>query len=350
MGVRLNPKNSPHQDDDHHPESPEQLIDHLLLIARTALHADHAVWIQTVNPTSTDSNQLMIPVRDASGVEVAAMVLYRKDTEWSKEDLELIHSLQALAQSMHDFKLMQKDLTQHEQMIFNQSGLFTLGQISAEIIHEINNPLAALHAGLSLLKIRADQPEISMDYLKDILKKLLDTTDRINKIVYNIKKLSRKTENDSVEAVSIRELIENSIYYCQQRFHAKGVQYESAQVPTDMKVNCRMLQISQVLVNLMNNAMDAVTGTEHPWVKLTVDQDQNWVVIKVIDSGQGISEKLLNRLFEPFFTTKSENGGTGLGLSISRNLLEANGGMLEYAETDGHTTFVVKLPISVQQA
>lgn len=350
MGVRLNQEDSPHQDDGHHQETATQLVDHLLKIAKVALKADDAIWIHPKDQTPTDSNRMVIPVCDGDGIETAAMVLYRKDSEWTKEDLELLPPLQSLAQSIYEFKIMQKDLKQHEQMMFSQSGLFTLGQISAEIIHEINNPLAALHAGLSLLKIRADQPEISMDYLKDILKKLLDTTDRINKIVYNIKKLSRKTENDPVEAVSIHELIENSIYYCQQRFHAKGVQYESAQVPSELKATCRMLQVSQVLVNLMNNAMDAVTGTEHPWVKLTVDQDQDWVVIKVIDSGQGIAEKLLNRLFEPFFTTKSENGGTGLGLSISRNLLEANGGVLEYAETDGHTTFVVKLPISVQQA
>ncbi len=128
-----------------------------------------------------------------------------------------------------------------------------------------------------------------------------------------------------------------------------GVQYEVVLNSNEMKAPCRMLQISQVLVNLMNNAMDAVAGTDHPWVKLIVDQDQEWVMIKVIDSGRGIAEKLLSRLFEPFFTTKEKDGGTGLGLSISRNLLEANGGLLEYAETDGHTTFVVKLPISVQQ-
>ena len=385
MGIRLEDPNHPHQDDEQHEKYGNfSMIERFLRIAKTALSADIAVWINVSENRATDhgvirsdpfadqtdeeglknertlilsvdeitfqQKRLLIPVHFEDGSKGAGLVFYRNSGSWTADDARLCEDVRSIATNILSCLSMQEDLRTHEHALFKKSGLITLGQISAEIVHEINNPLAALHAGLSLLKIRAESTDLSQDYLKDILKKLLDTTDRNNKIIYNIKKLSRKGENHPVEEFSIRELLDSSVFYCQQRLRALGIRFEGAIVPPHWKSSCRMIQISQVLVNLMNNAMDAVVGTEKPWVRISVDQDADWIVIKVIDSGRGISEKLLKRLFEPFFTTKSESGGTGLGLSISRNLLEANGGMLEYAETDGHTTFLIKLPNSVQES
>jgi signal transduction histidine kinase len=383
MGIRVEQPNDPHQDDDLQEKKSIGFIEQFLRIAKSALVADIAVWIgvsdrfpswkgpirlvgsavhfapvepselewvRSVDEVGLEPMKLVIPIDFECGTRVAGAIFYRDDGDWSANDLKLCEDIRVIAMQLLHCLSLQNEIKTHEHVLFKKSGLITLGQISAEIVHEINNPLAALHAGLSLLKIRAESTQLSQDYLKDILQKLLDTTNRINKIICSIKKLSRKGENDPVEEFSIRELLDSSVFYCQQRLRALGIHFEGAMVPQHWKSSCRMLQVSQVLVNLMNNAMDAVGGTENPWIKVTVEQVPDWTVIKVIDSGRGISEKLLSRLFEPFFTTKSESGGTGLGLSISRNLLEANGGMLEYAETDGHTTFVVKLPHSVQES
>jgi signal transduction histidine kinase len=385
MRIRVEHPNHPHQDNEQHEKYGDFLvIEQFLRIAKTALSADIAVWINVSEKIATDQGvirsdpsadrtdeeglnderelilsvdeitfqqkRLLIPVHFEVGSKGAGLVFYRNSGSWTADDARLCEDVRSIATNILSCLSMQEDLRTHERALFKKSGLITLGQISAEIVHEINNPLATLHAGLTLLKIKAESTDLSQEYLKDILQKLLDTTDRINKIIYNIKKLSRKGENDPVEAFSIREMLDSSVFYCQQRLRALGIRFEGAIVPPHWISSCRMIQISQVLVNLMNNAMDAVAGTEKPWVRISVDQDADWIVIKVIDSGRGISEKLLKRLFEPFFTTKSESGGTGLGLSISRNLLEANGGMLEYAETDGHTTFLIKLPNSVQES
>ena len=236
-----------------------------------------------------------------------------------------------------------------EKLLFLNSRLSTLGQMAIEITHEINNPVTSIQAGLALLKIRVNKPGFVIEQLNDHLSKMEAVAERLAAIVKNVKGFVCTPEKTKVDSVVVGDLINESISYCFERSKEFSVQILLDDVHSNLKVSCNKVQVSQVLVNLMNNSIDAVTGSHQPWLKLVTESDEPWVKIKVIDSGNGISEKLLKRLFEPFFTTKNTNGGTGLGLSISRKIIEANEGLLEYTETDGHTTFVVRLPKLVQQ-
>ncbi len=333
--------------------------------AEMVFHPDSPLGLETVSTHHSNEEKvgwksyseiillddaLMIPVWGNQKEPMAYSRFIKRRGQWPDLIHEWASHWQSVANASMNCMMMKNDLEQLGSMLIKQSRLATLGQMNAEIIHEINNPLAVLQAGLSLLKIRVDKPEFTLEYLKEVLDKLLRNTERISSIIYHVRKFSRSTEQEDVESSILNDLIESSIYYCEQRFRSLNVKFEKPIVPLDWKVNCRSVQVSQVLINLLNNAVDAAVNTDDPWVKMIVNQEGGWTMIQVMDSGRGISEKLLNRLFEPFFTTKSKNGGTGLGLSISRNLLEANGGLLEYAEIDGHTTFVVKLSSSVQQA
>ena len=106
----------------------------------------------------------------------------------------------------------------------------------------------------------------------------------------------------------------------------------------------RGTEISQVLVNLLNNADDAISKMPEKWIKLSVQNRSDWLEIRVTDSGHGIPPGDQKKLFQPFFTTKEIGKGTGLGLSISHGIVKNHGGELTLDTTSPNTCFVVRLP------
>jgi signal transduction histidine kinase len=114
-----------------------------------------------------------------------------------------------------------------------------------------------------------------------------------------------------------------------------------------LSISCREVQIAQVLLNLLENAFDAVMEQQgEKWIRIEVAVQAGSVVLSVIDSGPGIPPELKTRIMEPFFTTKEVGKGTGLGLSLSRAIVEEHGGKLELTEEAGHTCFSFRLPLA----
>lgn len=112
----------------------------------------------------------------------------------------------------------------------------------------------------------------------------------------------------------------------------------------EIKISCHPAQISQIILNLLNNSFDAVSVLEEKWVRLVVKENKNDVEIQVTDSGKGIPYEYQSKLTQPFFTTKASGKGTGLGLSISQVIAEAHHGELYLDKESKNTRFIVKLP------
>jgi two-component system CheB/CheR fusion protein len=116
-------------------------------------------------------------------------------------------------------------------------------------------------------------------------------------------------------------------------------------VDPGLRVRCREVQIVQILLNLLQNAFDAISSMDADrWIAIEVGVQKQKVALSVIDSGGGIAPGLRERIMEPFFTTKPPGKGTGLGLSISRSIAQDHGGELRYEERDGHTCFSLIFP------
>jgi C4-dicarboxylate-specific signal transduction histidine kinase len=113
-----------------------------------------------------------------------------------------------------------------------------------------------------------------------------------------------------------------------------------------LEILSRGTQISQVLVNLIHNAADAVAPLSERWVKLEFSKTDSMIEIRVIDSGTGIPTEIANKLMEPFFTTKTGGEGTGLGLSLAARIVADHHGELFYDAAAAHTTFVLRLPLA----
>lgn len=118
---------------------------------------------------------------------------------------------------------------------------------------------------------------------------------------------------------------------------------------TGINIEVRPTQISQVLLNLLSNAIDAVEKSNEKWIELRGFTRDHSVFITVTDSGKGIPPVVASRLMEPFFTTKEVGKGTGLGLSISKRIIEEYRGQLYYDTSSPQTRFVIELPISYHQ-
>jgi C4-dicarboxylate-specific signal transduction histidine kinase len=143
---------------------------------------------------------------------------------------------------------------------------------------------------------------------------------------------------------SVRKIIDDTLELCGKRFQQRAVALDVAPIPEDLRVECRSVQISQIVLNLLSNAYDAVETLDRRRIRITVESDAGHVYIGVADNGPGIAPELRGRIMEPFFTTKSVGQGTGLGLSVSRGLAELHGGNLTLDASSAETRFVLTLP------
>ena len=131
---------------------------------------------------------------------------------------------------------------------------------------------------------------------------------------------------------------------CQERINNNGTAVEVQYLKHDSSILCRPVEISQVLLNLINNSYQATSSYPHPWIKIIMEEVGDSFRMQVIDCGEKISPAIKQKLFQPFFTTKDIGVGTGLGLSISRGIIEEHKGKLYYQDDAPNTTFVIEIP------
>ena len=272
-----------------------------------------------------------------------------------------------LERAYTDLKNTQGQMLQNEKMA-------SIGQLAAGVAHEINNPIGFVSSNLNSLgkyverlnsfidrqgqliekyvtaddkqELKQLRKKLKIDFLLEDTEQLLDEslegTQRVQKIVQNLKTFSRLDESES-KAVDLNECLESTlnIVWNELKYKAR-IEKELTEIPL---VTCYPQQINQVFLNLLVNAGHAID--EQGTIRLRSWQEENMVCIAVSDTGCGIPEKNLNRLFEPFFTTKEVGKGTGLGLSISYDIIRKHGGdILVQSELGRGTTFTVQLPVN----
>ncbi len=149
---------------------------------------------------------------------------------------------------------------------------------------------------------------------------------------------------EKFESHKVKEIIQDTLGLCNEKFKSHGV-ILNLSVPEDLAIECNPLDVSQVLINLINNAFYAIKDHPEKEISIAAHAVGEHVTISVMDSGPGICPTLKSKILEPFFTTKPFGEGSGLGLSISNSILKVHNGELYLDETVGKTKFVVKLPV-----
>ncbi|MGY2572868.1 sensor histidine kinase [Vibrio sp. C8] len=215
-------------------------------------------------------------------------------------------------------------LRQTQDELIQAAKLAVLGQMSASISHELNNPLAAIRsfADNGRRFLANGKPERTDENLE----RISALTVRMAKISEQLKSFARKTETgDQVEA-QLLPLIINAKELMQPQFKSHYVEFEIKAPESPIRCSINPIQLEQVIINLLTNAIQAVDEQDIKKVVLTLEQHQNHVYIHVDDSGSGLNLNQIKNLFEPFFTTKKN--GLGLGLSISQQIMHGMGGDL----------------------
>lgn len=220
--------------------------------------------------------------------------------------------------------------------------LSALGELATGIAHEINNPLAIIAGRTAQLKQLLDKPEIDRQQIRGLLDKLTDTTDRMTKIVRTLRSLCRNDATGPGELCSVRAIVLDTVEICRGRLKHQGVRIDVEGVPEGLMIHARASEISQVLINLLCNAMDAVGELDERWVRVTAAAVVTGIEIRVEDSGQGIPHDIQNEILKPYFTTKSD--GSGLGLSIVSMIIERHRGTFFIDKQARNTAFVINLP------
>jgi two-component system C4-dicarboxylate transport sensor histidine kinase DctB len=248
---------------------------------------------------------------------------------------ELTEEIDVRHQAERTLRTTQDELIQAGKMA-------VLGQMSAGITHELNQPLTALrtmsdNAVILLERGRLDDASKNLGTISRLVENMATITRQL-------KVFARK--GTSVKApVSLRNAIKNALFLVERRIELEQVRLE-LQIPDgDVVALGDSNRLEQVLVNLFNNALDSMAGVDHPCLFVAVRRAQDRVVVAVSDNGAGLSDEVAGHLFEPFFTTKEQGAGLGLGLVISAQIVREFGGSLNGKNgPQGGAEFTIDLP------
>ena len=236
-------------------------------------------------------------------------------------------------------------LSQQQSKMAASARLSALGEMAGGIAHEINNPLAIINLRTHQLSQLAKKGPISPEDAGIVASGIEATAQRISKIVRSLQKVSRESEGDPFDIVPLKEILDETLELCYQRMLNNGINVKLPQIPSPgLSIECRRVQISQVLINILNNAFDAVLPLSDRFVQLEARDLGDRVELSIANSGPKIPPELEHKIFQPFFTTKGVGKGTGLGLSISKGLIESNNGEISLDFASAQTRFVITLP------
>lgn len=259
---------------------------------------------------------------------------------FQRESAELRQLNARLQREIAEREKMQKNLEVAEQTLAQSSKLAALGEMSAAVSHELNQPLAAMKtylAGAKLL-LHRKRPEEALSSFQ----RIDDLIDRMGSITRQLKSYARKG-GDAFEPVDIRDALSSALSMMEPQLKRRHTKITKSFPRVPVRVMADRIRLEQVIINLLRNALDATKANDDPTIDLLLSAGET-ATLTVRDNGHGIDD--LDALFEPFYTTKQPGDGVGLGLAISSGIVNDLGGRLTARNADGGgAVFEVQLPI-----
>ena len=243
-------------------------------------------------------------------------------------------------------RITEAELRRTQSDLVQAGKLAALGQMSAALSHEINQPLAAARNYADSAAILIDRGDAAR--AKDNIGQIMSLIDRMAAIARHLRNVARKPDAP-LQDVVLSDAVAEALALVGQRLAGAKV---TVTLPPELPlVRAGPVRLQQVLVNLLSNAADAVEATPVPQIFVAANVVDSRVLLTVRDSGPGVADAIADRIFDPFFTTKRVGSGLGLGLSISYNIMKDFGGDLRVANApEGGAVFTVELAISTARA
>lgn len=235
-----------------------------------------------------------------------------------------------------------QQLTQVKRQLWDANKFASIGRMAGGIAHEINNPLSIISMCTENLLDQAERK--SLDPVKTIkdTKLINDALNRISTVTSNLRKVARDHREIEKKEYRFIEIINETLSFSKDRLAQHSVNLEFIPLANNPYVVCNPVEISQVLLNLLNNAIDAVENEPVKEIRIAIEQKNKNLLLIVEDSGK-MNPAILPQIMDPFFTTKPFGQATGLGLSISKSIIEAHGGNISVDLSSGKTRFTIEL-------
>ncbi|WP_343060269.1 sensor histidine kinase [Brevundimonas variabilis] len=333
------------------------------LYARASASIPDLGWtVHLLSPVGAQTTRAIFTARTLALLSVALLaglsgILLRRrqrvqsrEIEAQRARIELEQQIDSRTTELRDANsLLNREISERQRLeksrqllqdeLIQANKLATLGQIAAGVAHEVNQPLAAIrmHADSAGLYLeRADSESLGRS-----LTTISDLTVRIGTITDELRAFSRKTRSEAV-AVEVTKALDGALLLAGPRLRERQIRLVRSPLSPDISVQAERYRLEQVLLNLIQNAAEALNGTTDPQITVTVATEDDKVIVRVADNGPGVSAEIRDRLFTPFTTDKPD--GMGLGLIISRDILVGFGGDLRLDPTTSGATFSIVLP------
>jgi len=238
-------------------------------------------------------------------------------------------------------KMAEGKLLEQQAQIHQSAKMSALGEMASGIAHEINTPLSVIQFRLQALKSNPNREEVAH---------IEKNIEHIFNIIKGLQAFARQGEQDPFERMSVNDLLSEALELSSWRIKHMGIDVEVKVLEKDVQLECRPTQILQVIVNLINNALDAIKELPEKWIGIEARDLGHAVEVWVTDSGKGIPDEVANKIFRSFVTTKPPGKGTGLGLNIAKTILESHRGLLKIDKEAPNTRFVAGLPKSQSES
>ena len=234
---------------------------------------------------------------------------------------------------------VQRNLEVAEQSLAQSSKLAALGEMSAAVSHELNQPLAAMKTYMAgaVLLLKRKRPEEALSAFH----RIDDLIERMGAITKQLKSYARKG-GEGYKVFDMRDAVASSLAMMEPQLRQSNVSIQKVLTDTEVLVTGDRMRIEQVLVNLLRNALDATKTIANPEIEIMLSKGDH-ALVQVRDNGHGIED--LENLFEPFHTTKPAGEGVGLGLAISSGFVKEMGGRLTAHNEEAGAVFEIQLPI-----
>lgn len=275
--------------------------------------------------------------RDENGQLLAVMGVSTDITERKQYETSLMETLNKKT-------LSDQEIHSARAKMISSAKMAALGEMAGGIAHEINNPLTVIQGRAFQIKQILDSDNLDQNKIREAAESIARTAEKIASIIRSLRSFSREGSSDPLSFVTVKQIIDETLEFCRTRFYNHGVEIEIEPVDPDLEIECRVIEIQQVLLNLLNNSFDAIQSLPEKWIRVAAEEKGSVVEFRVIDSGAGIPPKIAAHILKPFFTTKEAHKGTGLGLSISSEIVKSHNGELFLDSTQPNTTFVFRLP------
>lgn len=259
-----------------------------------------------------------------------------------KEERHLLNTIATELGIIVDRKKTEEDKAKLQEQLRHADRLATIGQLAAGVAHELNEPLGNI---LGFAQLAKKNPALPVQIEQDI-EKILKSSLHAREIIKKLLLFSHQMPPKKIKC-NLNQIIEQGIYFLESRCTKNGIELKHSLASELPKITADPAQLTQVIVNLVVNATQAMPNGGRIIIK-TVTHDDH-VVLIVEDTGIGMSEEIIKQIFTPFFSTKENDHGTGLGLSVVHGIITSHGGSIKvHSEVDKGTRFEIELPV-IQQ-